>query len=101
MALRTNYQSTIERNTLYEIQKLPKGEEQLEPSIEVNGGIGDIYVTQIDPSAGTLPAGMNIITNGDDLEGVASWRYLPNYLYVEAATDVTIVISGFRATEVL
>ena len=96
MTLRTEYQSSISVDTLYEVRATGKGSEQLKQIIEIIGGTANIYVSQIDV-AGAAPTGMSIITNGAALQGTASFDHLPNYLYVENIAGVTnVVLSGIN-----
>ena len=95
MSIRDKYQTTLTVDTLYEVRAMGKGVEQIAPNIEINGGTADIYVSQIDPTAGAAPTGMNIITNGADLAGSASFAFVQNYLYVKEKTPITsVVIAG-------
>lgn len=102
MAL-TSYQTTITKQTLYEIFALGGVSgigAQLAPTIEIIGGSGDVYVSQTEP--GSAPTGMAIIENGSDLTGTAAFSYLPRYLYVDenTATITSIVLTGISATAV-
>ena len=103
MALRTRYQEVIELDTLYEVRASGLGVEQLAQSIEVIGGTVDIYVSQVDPTVGAAPTGMNIISNGAGFVGSGGFEFVQNYLYIEqdAGATTSIVLAGFDVKEVV
>jgi len=100
MALK-EYQSTLTLGRLYEVKLAPIGEsrEQVAPSIWVNSGSVDIYVSQ----SGTQPAALANMTLNDadtDVSGIASFdlqgNTIPRYISVaqNTGTSTEIIISG-------
>lgn len=69
---------------------------QLRPNIEIIGDTCDVYGSQIEPDV--APTGMPVIIN--DLEGIAPFDFVPNYLYVDGDPD-SIVLTGLMAEAII
>ena len=100
MALR-EYQENIALDTLYEVRLLApvQGAEQINPSLTIEGGSVDIYVSQ--PLDATPPT--NMILADIDIAGVFPLGIIPNYIYLteNAPTVTTITASGLNITPVV
>src|SRR5690606_17233111 len=100
MALR-DYQTTLALATLYEVRAYG-GSDQVAPNIWVKDGLVDVYVSNSGTQPPSAPTGMQIIENGEDLVGIASFGVLPRWLYVaQASSTITeIIVSGSQVTDV-
>ena len=93
------YQTALELDTLYAVSlRQPQSQDK---NIWVKDGTVDVYISSGDLPT-TLPADMQIIENGEDMAGQASFATIPVYIYIEQNTGTTteIVISGFDVREI-
>lgn len=98
MPIRSNYQTVISTNTLYEVRRSAPvaGAEQLQPSIEVIGGSGvTIFGSQQEP----VSAPTAMFATKTAFLGIEAFGVIPNYLYVQG-TATTVTLSGVSAKAV-
>jgi len=90
-----NYQYIIQPNTLYQLKVLALSmNEKLRYSLEVKGGLVDIYGTY-DEQPLTPPNDMSIDYVG--FEGIDSFNNVPTYIYI-SGSPTKIILTGIKPT---
>lgn len=86
-----NYQFEILPNVLYEVKALNIGSERLLPAIEIIGGTGTVYGSEIKPAS----APTNMAIGIPNFQGITTFGHVPNYLYV-SGSPTKIILSRVK-----